>query len=253
MNLLKGYLALFLSIIVVVAILQLSNAEVYHSASNTASNSSNNNIERNSKNPMKYDYVAKYGDYIKDLDQPYKDKFSGKSWHTHFLRFPITYWISPCREEQRKQILDALAQYATYFPLQEVKSKSQAFLVIEVVDKEELKQLCGKTYKPNVLGCGGGSYSASQLGGNTGRIYKGYLYLKTNIFAIPGSITTVLHELGHAFGIAGHSKDPSDIMYYAIDAWALMSKSSSAKKIPTHLNYRDCNTLYLIYNDWYDK
>lgn len=210
-------------------------------------------INKYEKNPMRYEYAAKYGDYMKDLDPPFDDTINGKKWYTHFLRFPITYWIGPCKTQEREQILEALKQYALYFPLQEVKTKSQAFMIIESVPKEQLKQLCGNAWNPNILGCGGGEYGTSKLGANIGCKYKGYLYLKQNIFSIPGSITVVLHELGHAFGIRGHSKSPDDIMYYAVDTWALMSKSSRAKKIPTHLTYRDVNTLFMIYNDWYDN
>lgn len=205
------------------------------------------------KNPMRFTYSPKHGNYINDLDKPHIDKIDKNPWFAHFLRFPITYWIKPCRAEQRKQILEGLKQYALYFPLQEVKTKSQAFLVIEVVKNSELKKLCGKIYTPTTLGCGGSQYGASMFNGVYERKYKGYLYIKNGMFAIPGSITVVLHELGHAFGIRGHSKNPNDIMYYAVDTWALMSKNKRALKIPKHLTYRDVNTLYMIYNDWYDR
>jgi hypothetical protein len=210
-------------------------------------------IDRYKKNPMHYNYVEKYGDYLKDLSPPYNDTILGKQWYIHFMHFPITFWIEPCKPEERALILQGIKQYATYFPMQEVKSKAQAYLVIDIVSTEELMKLCGPGTDLNVLGCGGPQYQTSKLGANTGRQYRGFLHLKQNGFYIPGAITIIVHELGHAFGISGHSKNQSDIMYYALDTWALIKKTENAKKIPKHLTYRDLNTLYLIYNDWHDK
>ena len=46
--------------------------------------------------------------------------------------------------------------------------------------------------------------------------------------------TVLLHEFGHAIGLWGHSKDKSDIMYYAADA--------------LHPTPRDANTLKMLYS-----
>jgi hypothetical protein len=46
-----------------------------------------------------------------------------------------------------------------------------------------------------------------------------------------------LHEVGHAFGIAGHSHNPADIMYYAVTQHA-----------SPHLDDRDKATLVHLYN-----
>ena len=45
-----------------------------------------------------------------------------------------------------------------------------------------------------------------------------------------------LHEVGHAFGIAGHSSDPNDIMYFAV-----------SKRNPGELSNRDIATMSYLY------
>jgi len=47
-----------------------------------------------------------------------------------------------------------------------------------------------------------------------------------------------LHEVGHAFGIVGHSPNPSDIMYFAV-----------SKRRGTHLGDRDIATINRLYSD----
>ncbi|MGD9580932.1 MAG: hypothetical protein AB7V50_06140 [Vampirovibrionia bacterium] len=233
-----------------------TNAEVFSPSNNSAKtnlNDASSSVKRYSKNPMLYEYVSQYGDYIKDLDPPFKDTIAGKNWYTHFLTFPITYYISPCNKNEKELILKALAQYKLYFPMQEVTSPTKAALTIEVVEKQKLLELCDAQKKPTILGCGGPMYETSQVGANKGRAYRGFLYVKKNMFYVPGAVITVLHELAHSFGVKGHSKNPKDVMYYQLDTWALASNNSNAKNIPKHLTYRDLNTLYMIYNDWYDK
>ena len=257
MNQLKSYIVIVFTVFVffVMQCMELK-AEIYtHVQQSITPTVPQNSTQKYTKNPMKYTYAPQYGDYIKDLAPPHKDKLSGNSWHLHFLTFPITYYIGPCNKNERALIIEALKQYQLYFPMQEVTSKTRAAMSIEVFDKEELLKLCSQN-KPTdslILGCGGPMYSYSQVGANQGRAYRGYLYIKKNMFYVPGAVTTVLHELGHAFGIGGHSKSPKDIMYFQLDTWALASNNSKAKDIPKHLTYRDVNTLYMIYNSWFDK
>lgn len=257
MNLLKLCLVIAFAICVLFVTLCLEvKAEVHVPVQQvTASVVDKNTAQKYSKNPMKFTYAPQYGDYIKDLEAPYNDKISGSSWHPHFLVFPISYYIGPCNQNERALIIEALKQYQLYFPMQEVTSKSRAALSIEVFEKDELLKLCSqnKPTDPLILGCGGPNYSSSKWGANTGRAYRGYLYIKKNMFYVPGSVITVLHELGHAFGINGHSKSSKDIMYFQLDTWALASNNMKSKDIPKHLTYRDVNTLYMIYNSWFDK
>lgn len=49
-------------------------------------------------------------------------------------------------------------------------------------------------------------------------------------------LSIILHELGHAFGISGHSKNKNDIMYYSTETYQ-----------NTNISDRDVNTLKEIY------
>lgn len=248
-----AFIAFIVLVVFVLANSELKAEVVSHAQSPAATSVDADPVKRFGKNPMRYNYVSQQGDYIKDLDPPYKDMVTGKSWYQHFLTFPVTYYIGPCLPNERDLILQALKQYQTYFPMEEVTSPSRAALAIEVVEKDKLIQLCGQQKKMTILGCGGPKYSTTKLGANTGRAYRGYLYVKKNMFYVPGAVITVVHELGHAFGITGHSKNPKDVMYFQLDTWALASNNMKAKDIPKHLTYRDVNTLYMIYNSWFDK
>ncbi|MFI3300652.1 MAG: tetratricopeptide repeat protein [Candidatus Gastranaerophilales bacterium] len=55
---------------------------------------------------------------------------------------------------------------------------------------------------------------------------------------------TVLHELGHAFGIMGHSYNSDDIMYMAADNNDFHIKHKNAT---LYLSQRDLNTIKLLY------
>jgi matrixin len=50
---------------------------------------------------------------------------------------------------------------------------------------------------------------------------------------------TALHEVGHVWGLQGHSKNPDDIMYYAVNHTRL-----------PYLSERDINTLNRLYGDY---
>jgi len=48
-----------------------------------------------------------------------------------------------------------------------------------------------------------------------------------------------LHEVGHAFGIAGHSSEPADIMFFAV-----------RKNQSPHLSERDVATINHLYGGY---
>ena len=59
---------------------------------------------------------------------------------------------------------------------------------------------------------------------------SGRVYTETELLSI------ILHELGHAFGIHGHSKNKNDIMFYSTETYQ-----------NTNISNRDINTLSEIY------
>ncbi len=74
---------------------------------------------------------------------------------------------------------------------------------------------------------------------NTGFIQKAEMTLLTQLpereFDDAEVKRAYLHEVGHAFGIAGHSKDKNDIMYFAVNHNS------------QHLSNRDMGTLNYLY------
>lgn len=76
---------------------------------------------------------------------------------------------------------------------------------------------------------------------NRGTIHGAEMLLLTRLpereFTADQVRRAYLHEVGHAFGIAGHSHNPNDIMYYAVTEHA-----------SPHLDDRDKATIVNLYN-----
>jgi predicted Zn-dependent protease len=77
---------------------------------------------------------------------------------------------------------------------------------------------------------------------NCGTIHGAQMLLLTRLpereFSADELRRAYLHEVGHALGIAGHSKDPNDIMYYAVTEHA-----------SPHLDERDRATIDHLYRN----
>lgn len=164
-----------------------------------------------------------------------------------WTHFPVTVYIeTPSTKDNTASNLrfqqwvttvrQAIAEWNTYFPLQEIADKSAADIVILRSPPKREAKLNPETRLydlPRAI--------AAQTN------YEFYLQNQQQIIALrmtvkiaPSSVgqsllATVRHELGHALGIWGHSPEASDALYY------------SQVRDPLPISSRDINTLKKVY------
>jgi predicted Zn-dependent protease len=183
------------------------------------------------KNPMiNWVYKPKYGDYYDLIDKEFK-KYRLTPSENHFRVFPIRYHFHPANSQWKKFIISAIDDYAQYFPMEEILNPDDATLHIYVLSRDAFKKKY-PTMSPKTLGCGHGRFY--------GYTYHGRLTIVDDSFNTPYIKDIILHEIGHAFGIKGHSDSKKDLMY------------KYEMQDETGLTPRDLNTLFLLYEQWDD-
>lgn len=206
-------------------------------------------IPKKSNNVMNWNYDANAGSYLGTLFlKNTNDKELG---FPIFQKFPVKYWIQPMNASMQQPIRTAITEYNYYFPMQEVSSRNKADLTFEIVDYPTLEKNCKTARYKHALACGGPQYSVSQIGYIKGIVnYKASVWIDIESFRIRNLYNTVLHEMGHAFGITIHSNNTKDIMFES--SQLIYNNDGSLIQInePGKLSPRDLNTLFLIYNQY---
>ena len=142
----------------------------------------------------------------------------------------------------RTEILKAFAQWqdaADFIKFEETSSESDADIVVNILPLPQ-----------NV--CEGGE--CRYVVGFTTPLYKGALLKKMkitlydkdpygNYFSDKELYNTILHEIGHALGIMGHSYSSEDLMYMATQNSFYAPYRSSFQ----YLSSQDINTIKLLY------
>lgn len=213
------------------------------------------------KNPMtNWQYNPECSDYYLNVKNGIKRtyyKYKILPSEHHFQNFPIKYWIQPTKGQYIKKVNIGIDTYKKYFPMVEVKKQDEADLIIEILSREELS----KKFNTNSQTESGFGTFKLNVAINDGKTIiesrKGYVYLITDQFNKPLFRSTLLHELGHAFGLIDHSNSIQDIMY-PVD---LVLSSDNEKDLtalneggmifhPDKLSCSDLNTLWKLYNNW---
>jgi len=214
---------------------------------------------KKSQNPViNHKYSPEEGDYFgKVLEE--LNRIGVKPEHHHFQNFPVKYWIGPMEEDNRSIVKAAIEEYSYFFPMKEVKNKEDASLIIELTDFNTLKEKYPDTPDEGLSGVGGvDTMEVSGYPFNIKRKTNSIVLLLPHAFEQPViSQAIIMHEIGHAFGIAAHSDDPYDIMYdKTITVYNEKTGEITVNNIPqtvkeaNTLSVRDLNTIWLLYNHW---
>jgi Predicted Zn-dependent protease len=170
-------------------------------------------------------YDKESGDYL-DLVKTWDDDKRAR-----FNRFPIRVRLpedSP--DPWRKSMISGVERWGKYIPLSQAKKTESADIEVSWVNH----------LVPNVLG-------VTRLTATSGNINVRVFMLRPTHYlpvvpqkALSGAF---LHELGHALGIFGHSKDKDDLMF----AFEIGPRNKLTQDEDGSISNRDVNTLKRIY------
>lgn len=170
-------------------------------------------------------YDKESGDYL-DLVKTWDDDKRAR-----FNRFPIRVRLpedSP--EPWRKSMISGVERWGKYIPLAQAKKTESADIEVSWVNH----------LVPNVLG-------VTRLTASAGNINVRVFMLRPTHYlpvvpqkALSGAF---LHEMGHALGIFGHSKDKDDLMF----AFEIGPRNKLTQDEDGSISNRDVNTLKRIY------
>ena len=170
----------------------------------------------------------------------------GRQW----TRFPVKVFVSdPPQKKMDDLVRQAVGEWGKYFPLQLVDGPKEADIRIVWAEEERPK------YGTTVAGLAGEHLEVEDGDKLSTRVTSDIAVLlyrkdprtKKEIKAV------ILHELGHALGIQGHSDRETDLMYYMRRGrGAVIATAEGAKRVgkslATEISRRDVNTLIKIYN-----
>ncbi len=149
-----------------------------------------------------------------------------------FDRFPVNVCVVgfqglPILPEQEAAINNAISEMNRVIPVQRVESRVFAHITVWMMRDTDFRQraACGK-YHDTVAACAVPNYTSIGL-------------LLSSVWidaSDPCFEETLLHELTHALGIAVHSPDAGDIMYFQQTCG------------PGRYSQRDLNTLQALYS-----
>jgi TonB family protein len=202
-------------------------------------------INKHKNNPMKWQYKPRYGHYAKlMIDEESNPDF------VHFYKFPIKYWVQPIEGNWQVPVEEAIKEFSNYFPMQSVKKKRKADLIIQFVDQEKYNRV-NKSGDKNSIACGGFEMKVeTRQDRKILTDYRGNVYTLYSSMSYPHITKVIMHELGHAFGVVVHSDNPEDVMYYSDTLHVTPEGDVEHAQKEFRLSNRDLNTLFILYNNW---
>ena len=142
----------------------------------------------------------------------------------------------------RSEILEAFAQWQNssgFLEFAEVTNDKDADIIIEIVPLPA--NVCENEVCRYVVGFTIPKYQGSQLKKMIITLYDKDPY--GNYFSDKELYNTILHEIGHALGIMGHSYSSEDLMYMSTEN----SFYAPYKNSFQYLSTKDINTIKLLY------
>ncbi len=178
-----------------------------------------------------YRYSERDGGYEALLQKP----FNGTP--VIWTRYPVLIRIENGSDHWESAVRDSLKTWSRYIPNRVlVSSKEEEDILIKPAEGFGVRGLLGQAYHSD--------YYFDEEGKLRHRVTLD-ITDPQNIspFAIDGFFrnqmeSIALHELGHAFGILGHSNEEEDLMYPSLD---------SRLKVIKEISRGDLNTLYQLY------
>lgn len=164
-------------------------------------------------------------------------------------KFPLKFYIETTTKSNfpdyyNTQILTAIAQWQTssgFIQFVQINNKKDADIVIKIADLP--KNNCKEQGCKYVVG-----FTIPEIKGNLLKKSTITLYEKDpygNFYSDKEIFNTVLHELGHALGIMGHSYSTGDLMYMETDTST--NFYTPYRSSFQYLSSKDINTLKLLY------
>lgn len=187
-------------------------------------------------------YRPKAGDYYPQVAQA--------SAGRQFRKFPVRVFVGNVPEDWQRAIRGALEDWTRVLPLEDVASRQGADIVVgrETPAKESDRAGWEKDW-----------VQEEQEGTLTRRTKVAFIGLDSyHHWSEDQKRSTMAHEVGHAVGIQGHSDNPRDVMFSAVQEishiardWGPIPSPASVElppPPPRKLSQRDINTLVRLYN-----
>ena len=143
----------------------------------------------------------------------------------------------------RTEILEAFAQWQTaadFLKFEEIQNAKEADIVVDIIPLPD--NVCEGQVCRYVVGFTTPKYKGSNLKKMTISLYDKDPY--GNYFSDKELYNTILHEIGHALGIMGHSYSSEDLMYMTTENSSFYSPYRSSFQ---YLSSKDINTIKLLY------
>lgn len=175
------------------------------------------------KAKMKYAQTTDKGSYINDIGK-------GVRWE-NYSNIKIYIENEPNLDYLYEQAFDTWGNAIPYFGFTYVNNKEEADIICSFVD-EFFDTKAGVTkYANNLKIINGKRYFNRPV-----YIEVSKATIQKRQFTNDEILSTMIHEVGHALGITGHSKNINDVMYFSTDSY----QNSS-------ISQRDINTIDEIY------